>query len=59
MDMDKGFEFRKKNKGKIFIACDTCCILKCGVFGDFKKQCHCGNFENTECEKCKNKNQTF
>lgn len=53
------FEYREMNKGEVFKPCDTCCFMRCGIFGDADKQCHCGNFENTECKKCKHKNICF
>lgn len=59
MNINREFEFKQMNKGKTFKPCNTCCILSCGIFGDARLQCHCGNFENTECKKCKNKNQSF
>lgn len=59
MNIKKMFEYQEMNKGKIFEPCMDCCIMKCGLFGDAEKQCHCGNFENTECKKCKHENICF
>lgn len=31
--------------------CKECCIIKCGLFGDFENQCHCANFDKS-CKEC-------
>lgn len=39
--------------------CKECCIIKCGLFGDFKNQCHCGNFEDKKCKDCVHQNIVY
>lgn len=60
MDLAKKYEFEKLNENKTWEdKCNICCILKCKLFGDFEKQCHCGNFKDSDCKKCKHKNMCF
>ena len=60
MDFNKKYEFEKLNKEKSWEdKCNNCCVLVCGLFGDFKKQCHCNNFKNCECKDCKHKDMCF
>lgn len=60
MDFKQKYEFEKLNKNEIWIdKCNVCCILKCGILGDFKIQCHCGNFEKSNCKECKHKDMCF
>lgn len=60
MDLKQKYKFETFNKYKVWDdKCNICCILKCGLFGDFKKQCHCGNFKDNECKKCTHRNMSF
>ena len=60
MDYNKKHEFEVLNQGKIWEdKCGVCCVLKCGVFGDFRKMCHCDNFKDTKCEECDHKGMGF
>lgn len=56
MDLKKKVMFENENKDKMWEdKCNYCCILKCGLFADFEKQCHCGNFTSRSCKECKHK----
>ena len=60
MDLIKKEKFQWQNKDRLWQdKCNYCCILKCGLFGDFEKQCHCGNFDTMSCRECKYKDFTY
>lgn len=59
------FDFNKKetftllNTGKEWKdRCNECCWIKCGTFGDYKEQCHCGNFDK-KCKDCKHEDIVY
>ena len=60
MDLLRRSIFLDRNKGKDWKdRCNTCCVLKCGLFGDLKKQCHCDNFATKSCGECKYKDLQY
>lgn len=60
MDLIKNSKFINENKNKEWHdKCNGCCVLICGLFGDFENKCHCGNFSSKSCKECKYKDLTF
>ena len=62
MDLERKYEFEELNKGKVWEdKCGTCCVLQCGLFADFDKQCHCSNFKSSSygCKKCRYREMSY
>lgn len=60
MDLIKKNRFMDENKNNEWCdKCNSCCVVKCGLFGDFENKCHCENFSSKSCKGCKHKDLTF
>lgn len=60
MALIKKSMFQYENKDKNWEdKCNNCCILKCGLFADYEKQCHCSNFATMSCRECKHKDLKY